>query len=358
MYKQAFYLYAMKTEYKYVIVGAGLSGLITAYKLLQAGEDNFVVLEARARVGGRVLTEGDVDLGATWLQNYHKNLLSLIEELHLKTFDQFSIGQSVLIYNSMAPAHYFEMDTQQPSSKRIVGGSSTLIEALYHKIKDKLQLDEPVLKVEDNDSKIKIHTKTNCYIADKAVITLPPLLASDLEFISQLPKELLHGMRQTHTWMNNAIKVGIEFKKTFWRKNGFSGTIIGQASPVIELYDHSNKEQSIFILKGFVNESLRDLSKSERKEKILTFLEKYFGAEVNQYISYSEKDWSLEKYTSGDQLKSYYLSANYGNTIFQDLYLNSKVLFSGTETAQKYGGYLEGAVLSGLNAYAKIKNDS
>ena len=38
-----------------VIVGAGMAGLVAAWELLRAGHDP-VVLEARARVGGRIHT--------------------------------------------------------------------------------------------------------------------------------------------------------------------------------------------------------------------------------------------------------------------------------------------------------------
>lgn len=53
-----------------VIIGAGASGIAAATKLLANGFENVTVLEAEARIGGRVNTvkygDGFVDLGAQW----------------------------------------------------------------------------------------------------------------------------------------------------------------------------------------------------------------------------------------------------------------------------------------------------
>lgn len=340
----------MENTFKHIIIGAGLSGLVTAYKLLQAGESNFRILEARDRVGGRVFTNNSIDLGATWLQSYHSELRNLLSALKINIYDQYSEGQSILVYSSMAPVHLFEMDKAQPASKRIEGGSQSLIDSLYNLIKDKIVLEEEVVAFEELGDSVKIITSKTNYFADKTVITLPPLMAANLKFTPELPSLLLYAMQKTHTWMSNAIKVGIEFDAAFWREKGFSGTIIGQASPVIELYDHSNSEGTRFSLKGFVNESLRELTAEDRKEKILSFLEKHLGEEVKSYSRYSEKDWSIDPFTSGEKLNSYYLSPQYGNPVFQELYFNSKLIFSGTETSEFYGVYLEGAVRSGINA--------
>lgn len=47
----------MPRETNIVIVGAGASGIAAASRLLQRGVDNFVILEANDRIGGRIYTK-------------------------------------------------------------------------------------------------------------------------------------------------------------------------------------------------------------------------------------------------------------------------------------------------------------
>jgi len=163
-------------------------------------------------------------------------------------------------------------------------------------------------------------------------------------------------MKNTHTWMSNSIKVGLTFTKPFWREKGFSGTVISQISPVVELYDHSNSSETKFGLMGFVNERMRDESPENRKEQILIYLEKHLGKEVRNYSNYLEKDWSQDEYTATKNLRPVYMHPQYGNPLLKEYYMNGKLLFSGTETSSQYGGYMEGAVISGIHAAEKISN--
>ena len=110
---------------KYVIIGAGLSGLTTAYMLHKSGENNFKILDSRNRVGGRILTRNAIDFGATWFHNHHTNVVSLLEELEISKFYQYNIGKSILVYSSMAPEQYFENDPKVPSAYRISAVSYT-----------------------------------------------------------------------------------------------------------------------------------------------------------------------------------------------------------------------------------------
>ena len=339
-----------KKEAKYIIVGGGLSGLSTAFTLMEQGETDFLVLEGRRELGGRIHTKDDVDLGATWFQDHHKHLNQLLQKLDIQKFEQFNKGQSVLVYHTMAPAHYFETQEGAPKAYRIAGGSHALIKKLEETLDNKVKKAEQVVSLTETDKGIEIKTSLGNYIGSKVVVTIPPKLAVSLHYAPELPKSLCQTMHGTHTWMSNAMKVGLLFESPFWRNKKLSGTVIGQVGPVIELYDHCNVTMEHYALMGFVNEGLRDVSPEERKERILSYLETYLGKEIRSYTTYLEKDWALEQFTSWNHIKSVYMSPRYGDPTYENFKMNGKLLFSGTETSPVYGGYLDGAVYSGLRA--------
>jgi monoamine oxidase len=82
-----------------IVIGAGLSGLVCATRLV-AGGARVRVLEARDRVGGRLLGRevggATFDLGGQWWTRGQSRLAALADELGIPRVPQYRSGESVL----------------------------------------------------------------------------------------------------------------------------------------------------------------------------------------------------------------------------------------------------------------------
>jgi monoamine oxidase len=84
------------------VVGAGLAGLMAARTLAAAGA-SVIVVEARDRVGGRVLNEdigggNVVEVGAQWIGPTQDRLATLAAQLGVDTFPTHTAGENVFEY--------------------------------------------------------------------------------------------------------------------------------------------------------------------------------------------------------------------------------------------------------------------
>jgi monoamine oxidase len=336
-------------HYKYIIIGGGLSGLSAALQFKLQGETDFIVLEAQNRVGGRVFTQSGIDLGATWIHNHHQTIQNLAQHLGLETFEQYTSGKSLYVAQPNKPAQAFEVSSNEPPSYRIKGGTGELIRRIYHQVEQNVWMKTEVLKLTEVDDLVRLSTNTTEYTASKVLLTVPLRLASTLDFVPALPQATMNEMRETHTWFSHAIKVGITFNAPFWRDAKRSGMLFDQGGAVIEIHDHSNKEENRFALMGFVNERLRGLTFQDQMQAILTYLELHFGKEIHSYTSFQLFDWSKEQFTSGEIGLPNLRKTQYGHALFQKAYFNGKLYFSGTESSIVQGGFMEGAVHRGLS---------
>lgn len=104
-----FYAYSATTKVDVAIIGGGLSGLSTAKYLAAAGK-SFAILEARDRVGGRVLNANlpgghAEELGAAYVGPTQDRVLALAKELSLSTYKAYTAGNSTF-YRNGSLIHY------------------------------------------------------------------------------------------------------------------------------------------------------------------------------------------------------------------------------------------------------------
>ncbi|WP_020566777.1 flavin monoamine oxidase family protein [Neolewinella persica] len=337
-----------------LIIGAGLTGLTAAYELHKAGKP-FLLIEARDRIGGRILTSrtdggAALELGATWLGKKHQELISLLSELGIGVFEQVTGGRAIYEAISTSPPQVVQLPHNDEPSYRIAGGSEMFIRELRSKIlSTSVRLDEAVLALKGTPDYVEVTTAKGVYHAGIVISTLPPhLFTSKIQVSPALPSQLLNIAQQTHTWMGESIKVGLRYAKPFWREDGApGGTIFSNVGPVSEMYDHTNIEESKYALKGFLNSAYHSLTREERRDMVLTQLRKYFGDVVDDYLAYEEGVWRQEPYTFVPYASHVLPHQHNGHPIFRDTYLDGRLLLAGSETAVVYPGYMDGAVRSG-----------
>ena len=341
---------------KVIIIGAGLSGLTCGY-LLQKKGVHVTLLEANTRIGGRIetrngTTNATIEMGATWFSKLHPHLFQLLDELELGYFKQHTQGISLFETMSFVPPQKFEISEFEEPSFRIKGGTQKLIEKLAEKIGwHNIKTETKVIAINEVGNQMEVLDQNETvYIADCVITTLPPnLMVNTLSFNPPLPEKLVSLAKKTHTWMGESIKFAVEYATPFWKENNYSGTLFSQASIITEMYDHSTFDNTGYALKGFLNGSTSILSLEERKTKVITQLEKLFGSDAENYITYNEKVWRDEPLTFSNYDHLVMAHENNGHQLYQNSFLNNKLYISGSETALQNPGYMEGAIVAAKN---------
>lgn len=343
---------------KITIIGAGLSGLLTGYLLKKKGIP-FKILEARNRVGGRIHTlyepnQAPLEMGATWFTNQHKNLIGLLKELDLAYFEQ---GMDNTVFYETAttlPVQRVQMPSQAPSF-RISGGTASLIQALLRKLDGAdILLNESVKHIKINENAVLVMAEKT-FESNAVVLAIPPKLwAKKIVFEPQLPTDLMHIAIQTHTWMEDAIKIALSYEQPFWEDLNMPKTLFSNCGPITEFYDHSNHKKNKYALCGFMDATLKDLSYADRRARVLQQVKKVFGAKAETFTNYKECIWSKEENTFETSNPSVYPHQNNGHPIFRESYFNDKIYLSSSETTAEFAGYMDGAVSAAYSTVDRI----
>ncbi|MDI2586560.1 FAD-dependent oxidoreductase [Psychrobacillus sp. NEAU-3TGS] len=355
-----------------VIVGAGLSGLRVA-SLLTAQGIECKVLEARDRIGGRVLSTsvpnkpelGKFDLGPTWFwPRYESTITNLVKELNLESLVQYTKGAMLSERSpNEAPEHFVLPENADARSIRLIGGVQSLINAVAKTIpSETVELETRVtaIRLDNNSLIVEANTadgKRKKFSASAIILALPPrIVAHQIEFSPSLPPNLNTDLLSKPTWMGGQAKVIAVYDRPFWREAGLSGFATSWVGPLQEIHDASphTGAGALFGFFGLPARMRRTMGKDEILKLVIDQLVRLFGPSAQQVRAILYKDWAQDTETTVeedlDPLRDFPI---YGQPPNAGIW-EKKIYFAGTETNSQFGGHLEGALQSAEQAVAEI----
>jgi monoamine oxidase len=350
-----------------IIIGGGLSGIYAAYLLSQRNK-SFVVLEARERIGGRILCPEHQgffsDLGPSWYwPEIHPKMAQLIQALGLKGYRQFEEGRG-RFESPVGAVRTVSGYIMEPLSWRLSGGMMALIRKLCEDIPlNAIRLDHPVCNIEKkvdgalvSVGELEKEPRTR-FRTNKVILALPPrLAAATILFDPDLSHNLTQAMLKIGTWMAGQAKFYALYEEPFWRQTGLSGQAFSERGPLGEIHDGSNNSQGPYGLTGFVG--IPAVQRNHQQlliEAILSQLAIIYGKPAAQPTTFFYQDWARERFTSTRLDQSpMYEHPIYQPPAGQTSIWEGTIHFAGTETANQHGGYLEGALTAAERAVMNL----
>ena len=351
----------MQTEI--LIVGAGLSGIHTAATLHALGRD-VTLIEARSRLGGRILSHtlgnASFDLGPAWFWPGQPQIDRIVDAFALRTFPQQSDG--IALYENESGRIQRMNDAPMEGAYRIEGGMGAIISVLAAQIPaTRIQLNSVATHFRRTSAGIKTSLRCNeriqTILSERVILTLPPRLVAALSFEPVLAPSLNAALQEIPTWMAGHAKFLAFYDSPFWRDEGYSGEAFSQRGPLMEIHDASPNSGGPYALFGFVGMPAhpRKTLGETLAEEALEQLQRLFGASARHPSAYHLQDWAHDLFTATARdltPLNYHPRYGYSSALF-DLW-DGALLLSGTETAEHYGGFLEGALDASVRTVRKV----
>jgi monoamine oxidase len=345
-----------------LIIGGGLSGLALAAALAARGHD-FTLIEARDRLGGRILTQhhGDAafDLGPAWFWQGQPRIAALLDRLGLPAFAQHAKGD-VLFEDAQGHVQRGRGFAAMQGALRLQGGLGALVDALAARLPaQNLVLNAAVTALSRTDVAITATLANGVSLtADQVVFALPPRLAAGITFAPALPDPAMAAMRSVKTWMAGQAKAVAVYDSAFWREDGLSGDASSRRGPMVEIHDASPAMGGRYGLFGFIGVPPEGRKDPPALRHHLTLqLAHIFGPKAAHPSALFVTDWAADRFTAtAADSEPLYAHPTYGLPKALAALWDGNLHFAGTEVASQFGGYLEGALEAAEAALLKLRD--
>lgn len=240
--------------------------------------------------------------------------------------------------------------------QRIVGGSQVISERLATNLGDRVLLERPALRIEDHaPQRMRVVTPVETFTADRVIVAMSPADTMRIEFTPSLPA----ARRDMSTsWARlprlPLVKAALLYKTPFWRGDGLNGAMQSDRGSIQLVFDNSPEDASMGVLSCFLSvvECPHLADRKAREAGLRDELARYFGPRALDATGYVEKDWAADPWSTGciTPLTPGILTAG-GDSLRKP---TGRIFWAGTESAQRWCGYMDGAISAGDRAASEV----
>ncbi len=239
---------------------------------------------------------------------------------------------------------------------RFHGGSQLVSIRLAHRLGGRVILGAPARRIVQDGHGVTVVTDAGTWRARRAIVATSPMLAGRIDYEPAVPA-LRDGLTQ-RVPQGSVIKYEAVYPRPFWRTAGLSGYTNSDRPPIHFTYDNSPPSGRPGVLLGFVvgaeARHLGTLSPRARRRAAIDAFVRLFGVQAAKPRTLIEQNWSTEPWTRG--CYAGYMPpgvwSDFGSALRTPA---GRIHWAGTETAEVFNGYMDGAVRSGERAAAEVR---
>ena len=236
---------------------------------------------------------------------------------------------------------------------RFPDGTQQIAQRMAAELGARVVLEAVVRRIERHDGGTLTVTSDAGTVSAKAVVVaVPPEHRAAIAFLPDLPPE--YGKLAQHWPQGNLSKAYAAYETPFWRAKGLSGEALSDEGPVFITFDVSPSDDGPGILLGFTDaRTFDDLPPAQRREQALAGFATLFGDAALSPIDYLDYCWGTEQFAPGGPTAAVPPGSwtAYGPWLRKPV---DGIFWAGTETAEQWTGFLDGAVRSGRRAAEEV----
>jgi monoamine oxidase len=231
-------------------------------------------------------------------------------------------------------------------------GTQQIADKMAAELGERVRLNAAVSRIEWSDDAVAVTSTAGVVEARRAILAIPPAHRLGIDIAPAPPIEY---QQLTQRWPQGALsKAYAAYPRPFWRDAGHSGQALSDEGPVFITFDVSPSDEGPGILLGFVDSRNFDaLPPEQRREKALESFTALFGVDAENPIEYLDHCWGAETFAPGGPTAAVPPGSwtQFGPLLRKPV---GPLHWAGTETADEWTGFLDGAVRSGQRAAAEV----